>query len=1270
MVRKMLNYAATIAFLLLYVGILHAADRPMKLLVQSKENAGETVLVFPFESNNQEYTVKYRKEGTTNWTEAKGTRPFSVNVEQGKYEVEVGPANIVSAHFEARPYNADETLLEIQQWGTIAWESMAGTFSNCYSMNITATDTPNLQKVTSCYEMFSRCKKLNSANLSNWDVSHVEEMSKMFYDCIEFNQPLNWDVSNVVNMYAIFSGAKNFNQSLANWTLAGCHIISLDGAGISDENYQASLRGWAQNSKTGNNTKVFCDGLCFGPAKDARNTLINSKQWDFRGDYEKLGTPKGDKPFIFEIEVWDEENIKSIDLPLGGKNWSFTYQKEGSAAQTVQNAGNKPSIPVEKNTKYTITVKPQGVAWCSFARSGGYSLKSIKQFGDVQWVSLHGFLYRQSNVVFDANAGAPDLSLPADCSAMFYGAKKISGLDLSKWDVSKVENLEDVLQSCEFDFDISNWKLYACKKIGIGDNFLSQANYDKALKAWADDPNTNNGVVLNADKCTYSKATEVYRNKLINDKNWVIKGDHLPHFVQLINPYEIPQFKEQVSFLEIEHGGLTDAEKEQLRTTPPTVSPTGAAVVSREDDFKWKITFKQIGTITVKISVPANGTHGELTDELTFTIKEVPAIKLYANNELVTGNEVKIAAGTKPTFRVETEPVSELHFNWKLDPRVLIGTGNNTMSIAEPMRAKDYTLTVTCHSISTLKKEVTLKVKDFPKVVINGESKIKLYLNGEESEKTHTFTAKVEPATAPQGVQFEVVTPNDGSFEVTSDGKVTAKKIGNGKIRVKAQNDPEAIPAFCEVTVTNRLKSISIESSSHTIMAGSPQTLEVKKGEQVKLSIAFDPDQVDNKNFTWAITPNTPGAVTMQTLAADETGFTFNQKGEFTLTATAEADNNPTASLKVTVKNPATALDIYDVATPAISLAGKTVQMKVGDKKTIKIKLVPEDADERNDLELVCTDAASKVSINSTSGEVEVLNTAQVGDMIKITARTANDPKLSEVHFTIKVVSDIIYAAGITTEPKGNITLRVGDEVTFTAKVTPDGADQTVGWVVTPNNGTLEIDGNGKATAKKVGSVTVKAVTTNNIESDPINITIEAKPELTGIAFVNPAKEVKVGATEVFTIQFTPSEGINKELDVTLEPKGFLSLVSVADGKITVKGEKESAQEITISAKSKAKSDLAPATCKVKVTKGTPVEDALFASIVVAPNPFVDVLRISTEGVNGLSYTLYSTQGNVVLHGELTNTTSEINTTGVPSGLYLLRIATKDGASKTWRIVK
>ena len=58
-------------------------------------------------------------------------------------------------------------------------------------------------------------------DISNWDVSNVNNMSSMFRDAESFNQPIDvWDVSNVTRMELMFSGANSFNQPIVTWDVS------------------------------------------------------------------------------------------------------------------------------------------------------------------------------------------------------------------------------------------------------------------------------------------------------------------------------------------------------------------------------------------------------------------------------------------------------------------------------------------------------------------------------------------------------------------------------------------------------------------------------------------------------------------------------------------------------------------------------------------------------------------------------------------------------------------------------------------------------------------------------------------------------------------------------------------------------------------------------------------------------------------------------------------------------------------------------------------
>ena len=63
----------------------------------------------------------------------------------------------------------------------------------------------DVSKVENMISMFLDCKKFKGKGLENWDVSNVKKMNYMFDNCIKFNCDLSkWDVSNVIDMNNMF----------------------------------------------------------------------------------------------------------------------------------------------------------------------------------------------------------------------------------------------------------------------------------------------------------------------------------------------------------------------------------------------------------------------------------------------------------------------------------------------------------------------------------------------------------------------------------------------------------------------------------------------------------------------------------------------------------------------------------------------------------------------------------------------------------------------------------------------------------------------------------------------------------------------------------------------------------------------------------------------------------------------------------------------------------------------------------------------------------
>ena len=65
--------------------------------------------------------------------------------------------------------------------------------------------------------------KFKYIDISDWDVSNVESMRQMFYNCKELKSVgdiSGWDVSKVKKMYYMFTNCKSFNQDISDWDVS------------------------------------------------------------------------------------------------------------------------------------------------------------------------------------------------------------------------------------------------------------------------------------------------------------------------------------------------------------------------------------------------------------------------------------------------------------------------------------------------------------------------------------------------------------------------------------------------------------------------------------------------------------------------------------------------------------------------------------------------------------------------------------------------------------------------------------------------------------------------------------------------------------------------------------------------------------------------------------------------------------------------------------------------------------------------------------------
>ncbi|MFC4219438.1 BspA family leucine-rich repeat surface protein [Flagellimonas marina] len=232
-------------------------------------------------------------------------------------------------------------LTRIAQWGNNPWKTMFEAFYYCQNLNSIATDIPNLSALNSTKSMFEGAENFN-AEINDWDVSNITNMSRMFYLATSFNQDLTgwnsnthnvtdmsymfatdinsqtefngdisgWDVSSVTNMQYMFAYNTSFNQNLSGWNVSNVDTMyamfnnattfnnasigtwqlnsegvnmgfMLSNSGLNSINYSLILRGWAVNNPP-SDLSLSAAGLTYCNDQQtigSRAFLTSTKNW-------------------------------------------------------------------------------------------------------------------------------------------------------------------------------------------------------------------------------------------------------------------------------------------------------------------------------------------------------------------------------------------------------------------------------------------------------------------------------------------------------------------------------------------------------------------------------------------------------------------------------------------------------------------------------------------------------------------------------------------------------------------------------------------------------------------------------------------------------------------------------------------------------------------------------------------------------------------------------------------------------------------------------
>ncbi len=283
--------------------------------------SGKNRITFP-DYKNSEYNIYWEEvdntsiHGTLKWNNYSTTITFP---REGVYRLSIAPKE--NGLHRIAFYNSEDKskIIDVEQWGKIAWSSFQEAFSGCRNLKVSALDVPNLSKVT--------------------------DMSFMFNNASTFNQPIgNWDISKVSNMESMLSNS-----------------------GLDCQNYNKTLIGWANNPSIVNNIRLGAEGIKYGTeGVEARNQLL-SRGWRITDegldeDCESIITSISNRSKLDYLSVYPNPNQGSFTIEIFGENNNVTLEivnvlGQKIFSQELKNLNGKQIIPAD------LSHHGKGVYW-------------------------------------------------------------------------------------------------------------------------------------------------------------------------------------------------------------------------------------------------------------------------------------------------------------------------------------------------------------------------------------------------------------------------------------------------------------------------------------------------------------------------------------------------------------------------------------------------------------------------------------------------------------------------------------------------------------------------------------------------------------------------------------------------------------------------------------------------------------------------------------------------------------------------------------------
>ena len=813
-----------------------------------------------------------------------------------------------------------------------------------------------------------------------------------------------------------------------------------------------------------------------------------------------------------------------------------------------------------------------------------------------------------------------DVSKVTSMGLMYYGCTSFNQ-PLNSWDVSKVTDMSSMFSGCtSFNQPLNRWDV--SKVTNMRRMFSGCTSFNQNLGMWKLEANLDlSNCGMSAEN--YSKSLEGWAAQNDIDNYLTLDATGLKYFLEaagarakLINSkhWRIEGdvlVRHYLSFEE-KTRSLTKGAVHTLVLTKKgideneTVMLTSSAPTTVRIIDATSLTIK--GLKTGKATITATVAANGSHEKLVATCEVFVTIPV--SGVTLSQTELPLVKGATATLSATVVPADATNkrVTWSSTNTAVATVENGIVTAVSGGNATIKVTTEDGNHTATCEVLVTVPVTG----VTLSQTELSLVKGA-----TTGLTATVAPSDATnQNVTWR---SSNTSIVTVENGTVTAVSAGNATITVTTEDGNHT--ARCEVTVTVSATGVTLSQTE----------LSLVKGATTGLTATVAPFDATNKKITWSSTNTSVATVENGTVTAVSAG-------NATITVTTE-DGSYTARCEVVVTDP--------IPVTGVTLSQTELPLVKRATATLAAKVVPSDATNQ------------KVTWRSTNTAVATVENGTVTAVsggnatITVTTEDGNYTARCEV-----VVTDPIPVTGVTLS-QTELPLAKGATATLSATVVPaDATNKKVTW--RSNNTSVATVENGTVTAVSAGNATITVTTEDGNHTARCEVVVTAPVPAASVTLSQTELILRKGATAKLTATVLPTDATNKKVRwssnntaVAIVESGTVAALSAGNATITVTTEDGNHT----------------ATCSVAVEATSAVEDAVFASVVVSPNPFGEQLCITYGDLRG-QYVLYNAQGVVVASGGLEDGETRINTVSFTAGVYLLCLTAENGATKNYTVVK